>query len=192
MQCEDKNKTIGKSPARCPAPGPPVIYQPGPIALVLFFMALESIGAHGFIGFFASILLVCGFIKLSCGGVICCRKTKQQEYSEKQLEKGVPPKSKWIHWDQRKPDLSIVFNTVTSESLNGIKMYTTYAVLYFVVITGPLLVQCSGECRGAKAARGRYERKVKRLQAAGKSPHRLDDWRNTSFECHCKTEYAIQ
>ena len=53
---------------------------------------------------------------------------------------------------------------------------------------GPLLVQCSGECRGARAARSRYERKVKRLRAAGKSPHRLDDWRNTSFECHCKSE----
>lgn len=53
---------------------------------------------------------------------------------------------------------------------------------------GPLLVQCSGECRGAKAAKARYMRKVQRLKQAGKSPHRLDDWRNTSFECQCKSE----
>lgn len=56
-------------------------------------MVLESIGAHGFIAFFGGILLILGFIKLSCGGIICCRKTKQQEYTQKMIDKGVPPKS---------------------------------------------------------------------------------------------------
>ena len=77
-------------------------------------------------------------------------------------------------------------------SLPGTKherLYTLYFILFGCdVHAGPLLVQCSGECRGAKAAIARYQRKVNRLKAAGKSPHRLDDWRNTSFECHCKSE----
>ena len=90
IQCEDEGN---KSPAHCPQPGPPTIYVPGPIALILFFMVLESIGAHGFIAFFGGILLILGFIKLSCGGIICCRKTKQQEYTQKMIDKGVPPKS---------------------------------------------------------------------------------------------------
>jgi hypothetical protein len=82
-----------KSIVDCPEAGPPTIYTAGPIALILFFMVLESIGAHGFVGFFGGILLVLGFIKLSFGSIICCRKTKAQEYTEKMTEKGVPPKS---------------------------------------------------------------------------------------------------
>ena len=81
----------------CSKPGPPTVYKPGPIALTLFVMLLESIGAHGFIGFFGGLLLILGFIKLSFGGLICCRKTKAQKHTQKLIEKGVPPKSEHIH-----------------------------------------------------------------------------------------------
>lgn len=50
-------------------------------------------------------------------------------------------------------------------------------------------MRCSGECRGAQAAKARYKRKVERLRQMGKSPHRLDDWRNTSYVCSCQSEY---
>lgn len=76
------------------AVGPSVFYKPGPIFAIVLVMVLESIGAHGFIAFFGGLLLILGFIKLSCGGLLCCRKTKQQEYTERMLKKGVPPKSK--------------------------------------------------------------------------------------------------
>lgn len=86
-QCSDQE-------VKCPELAqPPTVYNPAPIAITLVLLVLESIGAHGFIGFFASILLVLGFIKLSCGGVICCRKTKAQEHAERLIQKGVPPKS---------------------------------------------------------------------------------------------------
>lgn len=144
--------------------GPSVFYKPGPIFAIVLIMVLESIGAHGFIAFFGGLLLILGFIKLSCGGILCCRKTKQQEHTERLLKKGVPPKSE-------------------------------YRIRYLMNVSppllcsvGPMLVQCSGECRGAKAAKARYMRKVQRLKQAGKSPNRLDDWRNTSFECQCKSE----
>ena len=91
LQCEDDENV--KSTAHCSEAGPPTVYKPGPIALILLFMVLESIGAHGFVGFFGGILLVLGFIKLSFGSIICCRKTKAQEHTEKMVEKGVPPKS---------------------------------------------------------------------------------------------------
>ena len=79
---------------KCPgSAGPPTVYKPAPIFTRVFLIVLESIGAHGFIAFFASILLVLGCLKLSCGGILCCRKTKAQEYSERMLQKGVPSKS---------------------------------------------------------------------------------------------------
>ena len=89
VQCDDDKKGA----ADCSLAGPPTIYKPGPIALTIFVMLLESIGAHGFIGFFGSILLILGFIKLSFGGILCCRKTKAQKYTQKMIEKGIPPKS---------------------------------------------------------------------------------------------------
>ena len=93
LQCDDGKKEVDCSSQS----GPPTLYKPGPIAVTLFMMLLESIGAHGFIAFFGGLLLILGFIKLSCGGILCCRKTKQQEYTERMLEKGVPPKSENTH-----------------------------------------------------------------------------------------------
>ena len=88
-QCDDGKKEVDCSNQS----GPPTLYKPGPIVITLFMMLLESIGAHGFIAFFGGLLLILGFIKLSCGGILCCRKTKQQEYAQRMVEKGVPPKS---------------------------------------------------------------------------------------------------
>ena len=53
---------------------------------------------------------------------------------------------------------------------------------------GPILVKCSGECRGAIAAKQRYKRKLRRLKELGKKPNRLDDWRNYSYSCTCQSE----
>lgn len=61
-----------------------------------------------------------------------------------------------------------------------------YSVCF--LMAGPQLVRCSGECSGAKAAQARHKRQVERLKKLGKSPHRLDDWINTSFVCNCNSE----
>ena len=65
--------------------------------------------------------------------------------------------------------------------------------VYFIIksmniCVGPILVKCSGECRGAKAAKARVKRKVEYLRRRGKSPHILDDWTNMSFTCSCNDE----
>ena len=90
LQCDDEGVT-------CPTlSSPPIAVNPAPIILTLLLLFLESIGAHGFIAFFASILLVLGFIKLSFGSVLFCRKTKQQEMADALIEKGISPKSESI------------------------------------------------------------------------------------------------
>lgn len=58
----------------------------------VLLLIMESIGAEGVVGFFGGLILILGFIKLSFGGVICCRKTKAQEYADRQKEKGAVPK----------------------------------------------------------------------------------------------------
>ncbi len=70
----------------CPEP-PPVVIKAGPIALRAFLILMESIGAEGIVGFAGGILLLLGFMKLAFGGILCCRKTKAQEYAEQYLEK---------------------------------------------------------------------------------------------------------
>ncbi len=49
-------------------------------------------------------------------------------------------------------------------------------------------MKCSGQCRGALAAKARVKRKAERLRRMGKDAHRLDDWANLSFECTCNSE----
>ena len=51
-------------------------------------MVLRMIGAHGIVGSIGGALLSCGFIKLLCGGVVFCRKSKAQEYYDRQKERG--------------------------------------------------------------------------------------------------------
>ena len=78
MQCESDVEV------ECPeAHFPPVIRNPASFISVLFTLTLDSVGAHGFFAFFCGLLLLLGFIKLSCGGIICCRKTKAQEHAER-------------------------------------------------------------------------------------------------------------
>lgn len=75
----------------CPTP-PPVVISKRNLVVSIFFLVLESIGIHGIVGFFGSILLILGGIKLLCGGIICCRKTKAQEHYDNLIKKGVDPK----------------------------------------------------------------------------------------------------
>ena len=90
-QCDEDKKD---EKLECPTlSGPPTVHKPGPLVLTFCAMLLESIGAHGFIAFFGGLMLVLGFIKLSFGGIICCRKSKRQEHAQRLLKKGVPPKS---------------------------------------------------------------------------------------------------
>lgn len=77
----------------CPEP-PPIVLEAGPIITRVILLLLESIGAEGFIGFFGGLLLILGFIKLSFGGIICCRKTKAQEFADRMKEKSGMEKSK--------------------------------------------------------------------------------------------------
>lgn len=57
-----------------------------------------------------------------------------------------------------------------------------------LLLAGPILVRCSGECRGARAAQAKYKRKLERLKRMGKRGHVLDDWRNYSYVCTCHAE----
>lgn len=79
----------------CPT-APPIEVEGGSLAVRILLLTLESIGAEGFIGFFGGLFLFLGCMKLSLGGVICCRKTKAQEYADRMKEKGAPPKGKDI------------------------------------------------------------------------------------------------
>ena len=65
------------------------------LARDIFFLVLESIGIHGIVGVLGGILLFLGFIKLMCGGIVCCRKTKAQEHHDNLIKKGVDPKCKY-------------------------------------------------------------------------------------------------
>ena len=85
-QCESETGKV-----LCPEP-PPIIVQGGPIVTRVILLIMESIGAEGVVGFFGGLILILGFIKLSFGGVICCRKTKAQEYADRQRERGAVPK----------------------------------------------------------------------------------------------------
>lgn len=64
-----------------------MVIKAGPIALRAFLVLMESIGAEGIVGFAGGLLLLLGFMKLAFGGVLCCRKTKAQEYAEEYLDK---------------------------------------------------------------------------------------------------------
>ena len=78
MQCEN-NVTV-----ECPeAHLPPVIREPASFITNIFVLTLESMGAHGIFAFCCCLLLLLGFIKLFCGGIICCRKTRAQEHAER-------------------------------------------------------------------------------------------------------------
>ena len=70
----------------CPT-APPIEVEGGSLAVRILLLTLESIGAEGFIGFFGGLFLFLGCMKLSLGGVICCRKTKAQEYADRMKEK---------------------------------------------------------------------------------------------------------
>ena len=37
-----------------------------------------------------------GCMKLMCGGILCCRKTKAQEHHDNLIKKGVDPKCEYI------------------------------------------------------------------------------------------------
>ena len=87
FQCDEDEALV------CPT-APPIEIEGGPLAGRILVLILESIGAEGFIGFFGGLFLFLGFMKLSCGGIICCRKTKAQEYADRMKEKGAPPKGR--------------------------------------------------------------------------------------------------
>lgn len=57
---------------------------------------LDLIGLHGIVCFFGTLLLCLGMIKLMCGGVLFCRKSKAQEHYDKMREKGVPLKCEFM------------------------------------------------------------------------------------------------
>lgn len=90
VQCLD-NGTV--ETYECPTP-PAIIIEGGNIALRLFFVLINAVGAHGIVGFLGGVLLILGFVKLMFGGICCCRKTKAQKYYDKQIKKGVNPKGK--------------------------------------------------------------------------------------------------
>jgi hypothetical protein len=77
----------------CPTP-PPIYVDKKNLATKLVLFALDFIGLHGIVGLFAGLLLCLGMIKLVCGGIIFCRKSKAQEHYDKLREKGVAPKCK--------------------------------------------------------------------------------------------------
>ena len=134
---------------------------PASFAKRLFQLILQALGAHGIVFLFASVFIILGLIKLSFGRVLFCRKTKAQEMADKM---GGDPSSK----DGMLP--RVVIN------------------LSHRLYVGPLLVRCTGLCRGALAAKARYRRKLARLRRMGRKPRHLDDWMNYSYTCNCQFE----
>ena len=59
------------------------------LGIRMFFLVLEAIGLHGFVGIFGGILIVLGFIKLSFGSILFCRKTKAQKFAEEMKKQGI-------------------------------------------------------------------------------------------------------
>lgn len=74
----------------------PVVIEGNSLAYRLFIIILNAVGIHGLVGFFGGILLLLGFIKLTFGGICCCRKTKAQKHYDKQIKKGVNPKGELL------------------------------------------------------------------------------------------------
>jgi len=90
LQCnEDGSVTRNECPTE-----PPIIIKGGSLGSRVFFMILEAIGLHGFVGFFGGLLLILGLVKLLFGGVVVCRKSKAQLHYEELIAKGTNPKSK--------------------------------------------------------------------------------------------------
>lgn len=75
----------------CPTP-PPVKIDVRSTGSKILVYILDLIGLHGIVGFFGTILLCLGMVKLVCGGIIFCRKSKAQEFYDLQRERGVPLK----------------------------------------------------------------------------------------------------
>lgn len=95
FQCGSETGSVGNSTALPCATPPPVIVHKSNLARDIFFLVLESIGIHGIVGFCGGILLVLGCMKLMCGGILCCRKTKAQEHYDNLIKKGVDPKCEY-------------------------------------------------------------------------------------------------
>lgn len=95
LQCGNGTGSIGNRTALpCPTP-PPVIVHKTNLVRDIFFLILETIGIHGIVGFCGSTLLILGCLKLTLGGVLCCRKTKAQEHYDSLIKKGVDPKCEY-------------------------------------------------------------------------------------------------
>lgn len=122
---------------------------------------METIGLHGIVGFIGGILIILGFTKLAFGKILFCRRTKAQKFANELKKQGVVSET----------GIFVLGFTISCSAFKG-----------------PVLVQCSCECRGAKAAKSRYERKLKRLKKRGKKTNKLDDWRNYSYSCTCNSE----
>ena len=75
-------------PVECPSP-PPITYEYAPYHIRIFFLVLETIGLHGFVGIIGGTFIILGFIKLSFGGLLFCRKTKAQKLAEELKKQGV-------------------------------------------------------------------------------------------------------
>ena len=89
MQCDE---TTGKvTEKQCPTP-PPITIDARSTGTKLALWLLDFIGLHSIVALFGSLLLCMGCLKLVCGGVICCRKSKAQQHYDDQREKGVPLK----------------------------------------------------------------------------------------------------
>ena len=67
------------------------MYVPDDIGKRVLFLILESLGAHGLALIIGGTLIILGFIKLSFGGIFCCRKKKSEELAEELKKKGLLP-----------------------------------------------------------------------------------------------------
>ena len=81
FQCDYGN--ILDCPYENYTPPPPANFTKRIIRLIL-----HTLGAHGIVFLFASTFIILGFIKLSFGRVLFCRKTKAQEMADKLKKQG--------------------------------------------------------------------------------------------------------
>ena len=82
LQCDYGN--ILECPYEDYTPPPPTSFGKRIVRLIL-----HTLGAHGIVFLFASTFIILGFIKLSFGRVLFCRRTKAQEMADKLKAEGV-------------------------------------------------------------------------------------------------------
>ncbi len=83
-QCDQKTGKVTEN--ECPTP-PPIFIDTSTLVSRVILYFLNFLGLHTFVAFFGGILIACGMVRLVCGGVLFCRKSKAQQHFDDMRKK---------------------------------------------------------------------------------------------------------